>query len=383
MEAGKFTHEILGGIYYDLKNPLGYTPSAKDLLKEAKKKGANLTLNDVKLWLRKQIAHTRHATIKNKFPRRKVLVLRIDNTWSADLIQIDALKNYNAGYQYILNCTDLFSRKKWLRKLKTKSKKEMEEALESIIQENDNRAPFRLWTDRGKEFLSLPDFYAKHEIHRYSTNSPLKSVYVENSNKAVENLLYKAMTSLQTAKWINLLEDVAEHLNSKKSNVLYGMSPNEAHKKSNEEYLRAKFLEIYKKHKAKYKNQKPKFQLGDTVRIKKDRTVFSRGYEPGYSQDIHVISDIQQTYPVTYKIEGQRRVYYEQELVHAAAPSKEIEKQYYIERTRRINTKKHRSGAVSGGETQYLLKAKNDANQSGWISEFEYQRLKDGGILSE
>ena len=59
------------------------------------------------------------------------------------------------------------------------------------------------------------------------------------------------------------------------------------------------------------------------------------------------------------------------------------EKQYYIERTRRINTKKHRSGAVSGGETQYLLKAKNDANQSGWISEFEYQRLKDGGILLE
>ena len=379
-ENGKHT-KILGKIYYDLQDPDSYSPSPYVLLKRARKQGASISLKEVKNWLKKQVSHTRHSKPRLQFGRRKVLSLRIDNTWSADLIQCDVLKNYNAGYQYILNCIDLFSRKKWLRKLKSKSQKEMDVAMRSIIEENNNRAPFRLWTDKGSEFLSLKTLYTDHEIYRYSTNSPLKSVFVENANKAVENLLYKAMTSLQTAKWTHLLDDVARHLNSKKSKALFNLSPNEAHLKVNEEYLRGKYLEQYKKHKEKYKNQKPRFYPGDTVRILKDRTKFTRGYEPAFTRELYTVEDIQKTYPLTYKIEGQRRVYYAPELIHAEVPTEDEEKHYFIERTRRINTKKHRSGAVTGGQTEYLLKAKNDPEQSGWISEFEYQKLKDGGLL--
>ena len=57
------------------------------------------------------------------------------------------------------------------------------------------------------------------------------------------------------------------------------------------------------------------------------------------------------------------------------------EKNHFIERTRVVNAKKLRSGATTGGEKQYLLKAKNDPDLSSWISQFEFEKLKDGGYL--
>ena len=219
------------------------------------------------------------------------------------------------------------------------------------------------------------------EIERYSTHSPLKAVFVERANKTVEDLLYKVMTSQNTAKWIHLLEGVEKHYNNRSSPQLHGLTPNEAHDLKNEEFLRAKYLEDYEKHRKKFINKKAKFSIGDSVRVMKERSIFSRGYEPAFEQEIRVVKDIVHSTPKTYKIEGKRRSYYSQEMVAAEKAIKAEEKQYFIEKTRRINSKKLRSGVSTGGQTEYLLKAKNDPDQSSWISEFEYQKLKDGGLL--
>ena len=200
-------------------------------------------------------------------------------------------------------------------------------------------------------------------------------------NKSIEALLYKKMTSENSAKWIHLLDDVATHLNTKSSSRLFGMSPNQAYMKENEEYLRSQYLREYKEYKKKFKRQNPKFVPGDTVRILKNKTVFTRGYEPAFSRELYTVASIKRTYPLTYAIEGLRRSFYAQELRHAIPPQGEEQKGYFIERTRRVNTKTHRSGKVSGGQQQYLLKAKNDPDLSTWISEIEFEKLKNGGLL--
>ena len=223
--------------------------------------------------------------------------------------------------------------------------------------------------------------YEELEIDRYSTHSPLKSVFVENMNKSVEALLYKKMTSENSAKWIHLLDDVANHINNKSSPRLFGMTPNQAYMKENEEYLRSQYLREYKEYKKKFKLQKPKFVPGDTVRILKNKTVFTRGYEPAFSRELYTVASIKRTYPLTYAIKGLRRSFYAQELRHAIPPQNEEQKGYFIEKTRRVNTKIHRSGKVSGGQQQYLLKAKNDPDLSTWISEIEFEKLKNGGLL--
>ena len=127
--------------------------------------------------------------------------------------------------------------------------------------------------------------------------------------------------------------------------------------------------------------KKPLFAVGDTVRLLKKKNLFSRGYEPYFEPEFHVVKKVLWTYPITYKLEGKQRAYYSQEMVRADAAESQAEKNYFIEKTRRVKTKKLRSGATVGGVTEYLLKAKNDPDQSNWISETEYQKLKDGGYL--
>ena len=65
--------------------------------------------------------------------------------------------------------------------------------MRSIVEENDGRSPYKLWTDEGQEYLCLKDLYEEMEIERYSTRSPIKSAYAERMNRTIEDLLYKKM----------------------------------------------------------------------------------------------------------------------------------------------------------------------------------------------
>ena len=169
---------LMGDIYYKKGGP-AYLASHERLYQEAKKTLPSITRQTVQSFLDKQYVHSRHLKKKRNFPRRKVLVLRVNEIWAADLIQIDTLSSFNFGYCFIVTVIDLFSRKLFSRGIKKKTKDETEQAMRDIVKENGNRSPFKLWTDRGKEWLSLTDFYDEMEIVRYSTNSSLKSVFIE------------------------------------------------------------------------------------------------------------------------------------------------------------------------------------------------------------
>jgi hypothetical protein len=45
-----------------------------------------------------------------------------------------------------------------------------------------------------------------------------------------------------------------------------------------------------------------KFNIGDSVRISRDKQVFRKGYLPGWSEEIFQIEARNPTYPVTYKL---------------------------------------------------------------------------------
>ena len=49
--------------------------------------------------------------------------------------------------------------------------------------------------------------------------------------------------------------------------------------------------------------QKPTFKIGDSVRISKyKRKTFDKGYTPNWTEEVFVISEIQPTDPITYKV---------------------------------------------------------------------------------
>ena len=77
---------------------------------------------------------------------------------------------------------------------------------------------------------------------------------------------------------------------------------------------------------------KPKFSIGDKVRISKfKRKVFDKGYIPNWTEEIFVIDKVLPTKPVTYSIvdlmgEPIKGSFYEQELQKAKQQTFRIEK---------------------------------------------------------
>lgn len=80
------------------------------------------------------------------------------------------------------------------------------------------------------------------------------------------------------------------------------------------------------------KRRKPKFKVGDFVRISKYKHVFSKGFTPNWTTEIFKIRRVQQTYPYTYlliDLDGHdiNGSFYTEELQHVKDP-----KMYLVER---------------------------------------------------
>ena len=105
------------------------------------------------------------------------------------------------------------------------------------------------------------------------------------------------------------------------------MTPAEASKKSNERKVFSNLYgdDIYGK------ISKPKYKLGDIVRIAKKKTIFDKGYTPRWTEEVFSISQVQYTDPPTYTItdtngEEVRGTFYEQELQKTTQEIFRIEK---------------------------------------------------------
>ena len=100
-----------------------------------------------------------------------------------------------------------------------------------------------------------------------------------------------------TIYWDKLDKLVDDYNNTKHSSVK--MTPTEAGKKENEEKV---FVNLYGDL-IYWKPKKPKFSIGDKVRISKyKRRVFDKGYAPNWTEEVFAVDKVLPTKPVTYYI---------------------------------------------------------------------------------
>ena len=105
------------------------------------------------------------------------------------------------------------------------------------------------------------------------------------------------------------------------------MTPVKTSKKENE--LRV-WRNLYPKHLEIY-DIKPKFSVGDKVRISTKKKTFEKGYTTRWTEEIFTIIEAKRTSPVTYKIvdlngEEIKRTFYEPELQKTSQELFRIEK---------------------------------------------------------
>ena len=84
----------------------------------------------------------------------------------------------NKGYTYLLTVIDVFSKYSWIVPLKSKTGKEVAQAIQKLFL---NGHPSRLWTDKGNEFYNqkLKAVLTANNGMLYSTENEDKSSVVE------------------------------------------------------------------------------------------------------------------------------------------------------------------------------------------------------------
>ena len=274
-----------------------------------------------------QLADELHKPIKRNFQKRSVVSNGIDDIWAADLVEMQKFSKWNKGIKYLLMVIDVFSKYGWIIALKDKKTETVSKAFDIIFK--SKRKPQMLWTDKGSEFVSktFKDFLKREGIKLYHTENEEKSSVVERWNKTIKNRMWKMFTVNNNNVYWDKIDKLVDNYNNTIHSSIK-MTPVEASKKKNERKVWSNLYGdlIY------LKPGKPKFAIGDHVRISKyKRRVFDKGYTPNWTEEIFVIDKVLPTKPVTYNIvdlmgEEIKGSFYEQELQKAKQQTYRIEK---------------------------------------------------------
>lgn len=219
----------------------------------------------------------------------------------SDLIELSSLAKDNHDIKFLLVVIDTFSRFAWVQPLKNKSSSTVLEAFKQIISRMKDGFGKQLMTDQGKEYVNK-DF--QKYLQQLGTKFVIpnnKCPHVERFNRTFQNILYKYMEEKQTNNYTDKLQDLVTLYNNKYHRII-NTSPAEAEKPKNYKKVLNQ-LEIYYKKAAPKRKKRPKFKIGDHVRISGHKTLFQKGYYQTFKPAIYEISNVLTHLPIPmYKL---------------------------------------------------------------------------------
>ena len=268
-------------IYYDPSHAAGLSSIAR--LAAASK----LPARKVREWLQKQDTYTLHRQVRKRYPTRKYYVNNIDDQWQMDLADMVQVQRSNRGFRYILTCIDILSRYGWARALKTKGGKEVAAAIEDIFV-TSSRVPKRIQTDQGKEFYNthVQSLLRNYNVELFSVKSQFKSAMVERWNRTIKTKIWKAFTSRNNNKWLDILPKIVHSYNHAKHRTIK-MKPADVNKE-NAMIVWERLYGKDKRHQRAIYNVKS----GDKVRISKVKHQFEKGYLPNWTREEFIVDDV-------------------------------------------------------------------------------------------
>ena len=291
-----------------------------------------------------ELADELHKPIIRKFKNRKVYSSFKDNIWDIDLADMRLLSKYNKGIKYLLCAIDLFSKYAFVVPLKDKKGASIVNAFRKIL-DKPGRKPTKIWVDQGSQFYNgnFKKWLGNNDISMYSPYNEGKSIVAERFIRTLKNKLYKYMTAVSRNVYYDILDTIIEKYNNTWHSSIK-MKPKDVENDNSTEYVE----ESNKKD--------PKFKVGDHVRISKWKNIFAKGYAPNWSEEVFVVSKVENTVPWTYEINdlnGEKIVgsFYEKELQNTN------QKEFRI---KRVIKKK--------GNKLYVKRKGYDDSFNSWIS---------------
>lgn len=352
----------LGNFFYNLTHPSSYSSIEKLRL------ASNLPKKQVVDWLAGEDTYTLHKQIRKRFPRNPYMVSNIDSVWELDLVDISKLSKNNKGIKFLFNIIDCFSKFAWSIPIPDKKGTTITKVFKKVLTES-RRTPTTVQFDRGKEFLnhSFKSFLISRKIEFHPSRNVLtKCAIVERFNRTQKSIIFKYLSHNNTYKYIDVLDKIMKKYNKSVHSTI-GMPPSEV--RSKDVYTIWKRLQ---EKRSRIKRGKIKFKVGDYVRIGKEKSIFSKGYEETFTKEIFKIIKVIPRIPQpVYELEDlQHRVidglFYNYELVGITMNA---DKEYNIDKI--IGQRK------KNGILEYLVKWKGyDDSFNSYVKASEIRKLK-------
>ena len=183
-----------------------------------------------------------------------------------------------------------------MQPLKDKTGVQLVKAFEKSLK--TGRRPIQLQTDRGKEFYNktFQQFLEKEKIHHFSTEEDAKASVVERFNRTLKTRMYRYFTSANTLRYEDVLQSLVRGYNATKHGSI-GIPPKDVTIKNE----RRVWQRLYRR-RLKPIRKKPRFRVGDRVRLNKKHRTFKKGYLPGWTEEVFTVDRVMQGPVNTYKI---------------------------------------------------------------------------------
>ena len=293
-------YNLLKRVYFDLSSPAAYSGAEKVFL-EARKRNAKITRKDVLDFLHTTPTYTIYRPAQRKFKRLATIASGLHSDWQVDLAIFDSLRKNNDGNKYLLVAVDVLSRKMFTAPAYSKSQKHMIPAFDELFRKSGVK-PHKIYSDRGLEFQSraMLEYFKQNGILKHVVYSDdIHASIVERANRTIKDRLYRYFHQSNTHRWVDVVDKIVNSINNT-PNRTTGIEPNKVTFKNAEELKRRMYGENpYEAAEA----VKPKYKVGDIVRISKAKGKFDKGYHPKYTLEKFKIKEVYRTDPPHYKIE--------------------------------------------------------------------------------
>jgi hypothetical protein len=189
-------------------------------------------------------------------------------------------------------------------------------------------------------------------------NKTIKAAFAERAIKTIKHRLYRHFSQHKTLRWVDVIETLVAAINASVNRVTR-MAPRDVTFKN----AGALWKRLYGNALARG-GESSRIKKGDAVRIFVEKTPFTKGYVPQFSQETFRVKRRRTARPATYQVETQEGHtrpgrYYKEELVRAAFDDKAtVEKS--LRRRRNKDT----------GEWEYLVKwVGQPVETASWLTE--------------
>ena len=189
----------------------GITALSRRIKKEGK---YNISHKDLVNWFENNQTYTLHKPVIRKFDRDPVIVSGPNIEWDVDLGDMRFFEEFNNGYNYFLLVIDDFSKFVYTSALKTKTGKEVTQALKSILSLS-KELPNSIRCDQGGEFLNaqFKRLLSQNKIKLITTQNELKASIAERYIKTIKNRIFRYFTETDQLDWSNILQDITNSYN--------------------------------------------------------------------------------------------------------------------------------------------------------------------------